>query len=96
MAQVFETFYKPLYGGKVRKEYRKFYDENNFTIITKKEYTEQQGVKMEFSKGQRLAELQAKILSGLIQLTETERAELSTLTREWCQYLESFEKLFAA
>lgn len=96
MAQVFETFYKPLYGGKVRKEYRKFYDENNFTIITKKEYTEQQGVKMEFSKGQRLAELQAKTLSGLIQLTETERAELSTLTREWCQYLESFEKLFAA
>ena len=96
MAQVFEIYYKPLYGGKVRKEYRKFYDENNFTIITKKEYTEQQGVKMEFSKGQRLAKLQAKILSGLIQLTETERAELSTLTREWCQYLESFEKLFAA
>ena len=96
MAQVFEIYYKPLYGGKVRKEYRKFYDENNFTIITKKEYTEQQGVKMEFSKAQRLAELQAKTLSGLIQLTETERAELSTLTREWCQYLESFEKLFAA
>ena len=96
MAQVFEIYYKPLYGGKVRKEYRKFYDENNFTIITKKEYTEQQGVKMEFSKGQRLAELQSKTLYGLIQLTETERAELSTLTREWCQYLESFEKLFAA
>lgn len=95
MAQVYETAYKPLYGGKVRREYRRFQDENNYTVIPKKEFDKQQGIKMEFGKGYRMAELQAKTLSGLIHLTSDEHTELDNLYSEFCQYLESFEKLFA-